>query len=199
MAKRILVVDDEPTLCEALRFNLEAEGYEAHVAHSAEEALTLDLSAYDLVLLDIMMGDISGIQLARIMRSAPATRNVPIIFCTALADEEDMIAGLDIGADDYVTKPYSIRGVLARVRAVLRRGPLSEQAAHGRECSYRGLCIDPDRMTCTVDGREVRLPRKEFEILRLLLSSVGRIFKREEILRAVWPDEVVVLDRKSVV
>ena len=195
MAKRILVVDDEPTLCEALRFNLEAEGYQAQVAYSAEEALTLDLAAFDLVLLDIMMGDISGIQLARIMRSAPATRSVPIIFCTARADEEDMMEGLDIGADDYVTKPYSIRGVLARVRAVLRRGPLTGQQKPEAVSSYRGLCVDADRMTCTVDGREVRLPRKEFEILRLLLSQAGRIFKREEILRAVWPDEVVVLDR----
>ena len=104
-AKRILVVDDEETLCDALAFNLEAEGYEVATAYSAEEALTHNLSDYDLLLLDIMMGEISGTQLARIMKSNPATASVPIIFCTAKDTEEDMIKGLDLGADDYIMKP----------------------------------------------------------------------------------------------
>ena len=120
-AKRILVVDDEETLCDALGFNLEAEGYEIVTAYSAEEALQYDLSGFDLVLLDIMMGEISGTQLARIMKSNPSTASVPVIFCTARDSEEDMIKGLDLGADDYIIKPYSLRTVLARIRAVLRR------------------------------------------------------------------------------
>ena len=111
-AKRILVVDDEETLCDALAFNLEAEGYEVATAYSAEEALTHNLSDYDLLLLDIMMGEISGTQLARIMKSNPATASVPIIFCTAKDTEEDMIKGLDLGADDYIMKPYSLKAVL---------------------------------------------------------------------------------------
>lgn len=105
---KILVVDDEETLCEALRFNLEAEGYEVDVALSAEDALTLDLSVYSLILLDVMMGEISGTQLAAILKKRESTMNIPVIFCTAKDSEEDMVAGLDMGADDYITKPYSI-------------------------------------------------------------------------------------------
>lgn len=121
MAERILVVDDEETLCEALRFNLEAEGYVVDVAYSAEEALTLDLHDYSLILLDIMMGEISGFQMASILKKKEATAGIPIIFCTAKESEDDMIAGLNLGADDYIVKPYSIRNVIARVRTVLRR------------------------------------------------------------------------------
>ena len=118
---RILVVDDEETLCEVLRFNLEAVGYAVDTAYSAEEALALELDKYSLILLDIMMGDISGVQMARILKSNKATASIPIIFCTAKDTEDDMIAGLDLGADDYIAKPYSIKNVLARVRSVLRR------------------------------------------------------------------------------
>lgn len=198
--KRILVVDDEDTLREALCFNLEAEGYAVSAASSAEEALALDLSAFDLVLLDIMMGEISGIQLARIMKANPLTASVPIIFCTARDMEDDMVSGLDLGADDYITKPFSIRNVLARVRSVLRRTAAHASAPAGTAprssvVSFRGLAVDPVRKTCTVDGAEVRLPRKEFEILLKLLSHPGQIFSREEILREIWPDEVIVLDR----
>ena len=119
--KKILVVDDEEALCDGLGFNLEAEGYQVDLAYSAEEALAHNLAGYDLILLDIMMGEISGIQLARIMKSNPATASVPIIFCTAKDTEEDMIAGLDLGADDYIMKPYSLKAVLVRVRTVLRQ------------------------------------------------------------------------------
>ena len=129
MAERILVVDDEETLCEALRFNLEAEGYEVDVALSAEEALSLDLDGYSLILLDIMMGEISGTQMARIIRSNPLTASVPIIFCTALSSEDDMVDALDLGGDDYITKPYSLRNVIARVRSVLRRSATDRKSA----------------------------------------------------------------------
>lgn len=196
-AKRILVVDDEETLCDALSFNLEAEGYEVATANSAEEALTHDLSGYDLILLDIMMGEISGMQLARIMKANPATASMPIIFCTAKDSEEDMIKGLDLGADDYIMKPYSLKAVLARVRSVLRRASITGRAtnADGDDVAYKGLVLSKRNRTCHVDGGEVKMPRKEFEILLLLLSNLGQIFSRAELLKEIWTDEVVVLDR----
>lgn len=195
---RILVVDDEETLCEALRFNLEAEGYAVDTAFSAEEALTMDLAVYSLILLDIMMGDISGMQLAAILKKREATSRIPIIFCTAKDSEDDMVGGLDLGADDYITKPYSIRNVLARVRTVLRRAS-KPSIDHADESDaplvYDGLAVYPLHKTCTVNGTEVKMPRKEFEILMMLLRNRGRVFSREEILKRIWPEEVVVLDR----
>lgn len=195
--KRILVVDDEETLCEALRFNLEMEEYNVDVAYSAEEALTLDLSVYDIFLLDIMMGEISGTQLAKIIKSNPATTNTPIIFCTAKDTEEDMINGLDLGADDYIMKPYSLNAVSARIRAVMRR---MDNGQHCNEpdfdkVTYKGLTIIPDKKQCFVDSTEVKLPKKEFEILLRLMSHRGHIFSRDELLKEIWTEEVVVLDR----
>lgn len=197
--KRILVVEDEEALCDGLAFNLEAEGYSVDRAYSAEEALRRNLGAYDLLLLDIMMGEISGLQLAGIMKSNPATASVPIIFCTAKDTEEDMITGLDLGADDYIMKPYSLKAVLARVRTVLRRTSATATTVPAgpsdADVAFRGLVLSQKTRTCTVDGQEVRLPRKEFEILLKLISNPGRVFSREELLRDIWPDEVVVLDR----
>lgn len=193
---RILVVDDEETLCEALRFNLEAEGYAVDTALSAEEALTMDLSPYSLILLDIMMGDISGIQLASILKKKDSTAHIPIIFCTAKDAEDDMVSGLDLGADDYITKPYSIRNVLARVRTVLRRMASKEKTqSENGVVEFQGISVFPERKACTVNGEEVKMPRKEFEILLMLLQNRGRVFSREEILKRIWPEEVVVLDR----
>ena len=194
---RILVVDDEETLCEVLRFNLEAAGYAVDVAYSAEEALTLDLRAYSLVLLDIMMDGINGMQMARILKNNKATASVPIIFCTAKDSEEEMVAGLDLGADDYIAKPYSVKNVLARVRSVLRRtgGGAPPEERGGTQLTCRGLVVDLHKKQCLLDGREVQMPRKEFEILALLLGHRGQIFSREEIIARVWPSEVVVLDR----
>lgn len=196
MKKNILVVDDEKSLCEALRFNLEAEGYAVDVANSAEEVLAMDVSAYDLLLLDIMMGEISGTQLAKILKSNPATVSVPIIFCTAKNTEDDMVDGLELGADDYIMKPYSLRNVLARVKTVLRRTSttLSKEQLHDKVV-FEGLVIIPSRKLCTVDGNEVKLPKKEFEILLKLLRNIGRIFTREELLNEIWPDDVIVFDR----
>lgn len=195
--KRILVVDDEETLCDTLGFNLESEGYVVDTAYSAEEALTHNLADYDLILLDIMMGEISGLQLARIVWANPATASVPIIFCTAKDAEEDMIHGLDLGADDYITKPYSLNAMLARIRTVLRRtsAPGHQPAAVCDEVAYKGLVLSLRNRTCVVDGKSVKMPRKEFEILWKLLSNRGRVYSREELLSEIWPDEVVVLDR----
>lgn len=195
--KKMLVVDDEEALCDGLGFNLEAEGYQVDMAYSAEEALALNLAAYDLILLDIMMGEISGTQLARIMKSNPATASVPIIFCTAKDTEEDMISGLDLGADDYIMKPYSLNAVLARIRTVLRRTAASVALAKTDSdlVSYKGLVLSAKNRTCTVDGTEVKMPKKEFEILLKLISNRGQVFTRTDLLNEIWPDEVVVLDR----
>ena len=118
---RILVVDDEEDLCEILKFNLEIEGYDVDTANSAEEALKLDLPKYNLLLLDVMMGEISGFKMARMLKKNPETANIPIIFITAKDTENDTITGFNLGADDYISKPFSLREVQARVKAVLRR------------------------------------------------------------------------------
>ncbi len=198
--KRILVVDDEETLCDVMAFNLEAEGFVVEKAYSAEEALAYDLSEFDLILLDIMMGEISGLQLVRIMRSNPATASVPVIFCTAKDAEDDMIRGLDTGADDYITKPYSLQTVLARIRTVLRRASSSRDNTSSSSTpmltvQFMGLQLSRRTHTCMVDGEVVRMPRKEFEILFRLLSDRNRVFSRAELLSEVWPGETVVADR----
>ena len=198
---RILIIDDEETLRDALRFNLEAEGYDVETAESAEQVLAMDVTGYDLMLLDIMMGEISGLQLAKILKANPATASIPIIFCTAKDTEDDMIDGLELGADDYIIKPYSLRNVLARVKTVLRRTTATNVIAEAAPTAdddiifYQGLQISPQRKTCIVDGEEIRLPRKEFEILLKPVTHIGRVFSREELLREIWPEEVVVLDR----
>ena len=194
MAKyKILVVDDEDSLCEILQFNLEAEGYEADTANSAEQALTMNPERYSLILLDVMMGEMSGFSMARQLKANPKTAQIPIIFCTAKDTEDDTIAGFNLGADDYVTKPFSVREVLARVRSVLRRTygtPENIETA-----SYEGLQMDLTSKRCTLNREELKLTKKEFEILFLLLSHKGTIISREEILSRVWSDEVIVLDR----
>ena len=190
---RVLVVDDEESLCEILQFNLEVEGYEADVAYSAEQALRMHPERYSLILLDVMMGEMSGFRMAQLLKADPETARVPVIFCTAKDSEDDTVAGLNIGADDYITKPFSVREVLARVRSVLRR--TSAARAESESIRFEGLEIDLRRKVCTLDGKELQLTKKEFEILALLLSNRGVIFSREEILRRIWSDEVIVLDR----
>ncbi len=198
MAERILIVDDEETLCEVLKLNLENEGYDVDIAFSAEQALTLDLKIYSLILLDIMMGEISGIKMEKMMKSDVKTADIPIIFCTARDTEDDMIMGLNIGADDYIMKPYTIRNVIARVKSVLRRVSGYKPAATVEKNSVlkvEGLLLDLEFKRCLVDGEEVKLARKEFELLVYLVSHRGKICSREQILSRIWSDEVVVLDR----
>lgn len=190
---KLLVVDDEDTLCEALRFNLEIEGYDVDVAHSAEEALKLNLENYSLILLDVMMGEISGFRMAQMMRANPKTADVPIIFLTAKDNDDDMIAGLKLGGDDYITKPYSIRNVLARIETVLRRAKNRSQIHE--ILKFQGIAIDINSKRLEIDGNEIKIPKKELEILQLFISNRNRVFSREEILNTVWPDETVVVDR----
>lgn len=197
--KRILIVDDEETLCEVLQLNLENEGYDVNIAFSAEQALTLDLPSYSLILLDIMMGEISGIKMAKMLKSNTKTANIPIIFCTAKDTEDDMVMGLNLGADDYIAKPYTVRNVVARVKSVLRRTSAkknSNPVAEKRNVlQVDGLVLDLEFKRCMVDGVEVKMAKKEFEILAYLISHRGTICSREQILGKVWKNEVVVLDR----
>ena len=198
-AERILIVDDEETLCEVLKLNLENEGYDVDIAFSAEQALTYDLKSYSLILLDIMMGEISGIKMAKMMKADVTTAQVPIIFCTARDSEDDMVMGLNIGADDYIMKPYTVRNVIARVKSVLRRtaGNKSNTATNEKPniLQVDGLQLDLEFKRCVVDNAEVKLARKEFELLAYLISHRGKILSREQILSKIWSDEVVVLDR----
>ena len=191
---RILVVDDEDDLCEILKFNLEMEGYKVDTANSAEEALKLDLTQYNLLLLDVMMGEISGFKMARMLKANKDTVNIPIIFITAKDTENDTITGFNLGADDYISKPFSLREVIMRVKAVLRR-TANLQRRESEELQYKGLVINVPQKKVTIDGEEVSLTKKEFEILLLLLQNAGRVFSREDILSKVWNDEVYVLDR----
>ena len=197
--ERIVIVDDEETLCEVLKLNLENEGYDVDIAFSAEEALTLDLKRYSLILLDIMMGEISGIKMAKILKTNVKTANIPIIFCTARDSEDDMIMGLNLGADDYIMKPYTIRNVIARVKSVLRRTSANKgnntHIIKNEILQIEGLQLDLEFKRCLVDGVEVKLARKEFELLAYLITHKGKICSREQLLSRVWSDEVVVLDR----
>lgn len=190
----ILVVDDEEDLCEILKFNLETEGYIVDTANSAEEALKLDLKKYNLLLLDIMMGEISGFKMASMLKKDKETANIPIIFITAKDTENDTVTGFNIGADDYISKPFSLREVIARVRAVLRRTSLSENIP-ATQLAYKGLVLDLLQKKVTVDGKDVTLTKKEFEILKLLLENIDKVFSRGEILSQVWDDDSYVLER----
>ncbi len=196
--QHILVVDDEATICDVIRFNLEIEGFKVTTAESAEEALTLPLASFDLLVLDVMMGRMSGFDLALRLKSDPETSSLPIIFCTAKDAENDTIAGFTIGADDYIAKPFSMRELVARVKAVLRRSSkhVPEPAeVQRRTLSCEGLEIDLEAKVCSVDGVPAPLTKKEFELLTLLISQRGYIFSREELLNKVWSNEVVVIDR----
>ena len=192
---RILVVDDEEDLCEILKFNLENEGYLVDTANSAEEALNMELSRYQLFLLDVMMGEISGFKMANLLKKDKKTAPIPIIFITAKDTENDTVTGFNLGADDYISKPFSLREVVARVKAVLRRTVSDNGVEKTEVITYRGLVLDVNRKKVTIEGEAVSLTKKEFEILSLLLRNPDRVFSREDILAKIWNDEVYVLDR----
>jgi len=191
---KILVVDDEDDLCEILKFNLETEGYQVTTANSAEDALELDIASFDLLLLDVMMGGMSGFAMAKQLKANPATANVPIIFLTARDTENDTVTGFNLGADDYISKPFSLREVLVRVRAVLRRTS-ERQGVEPAVLRYQGLEMNLDKKTVSIDGEDVPFTKTEFELLHLLLEEKGRVFSRQELIDKVWPKDVLVLDR----
>lgn len=213
MNARILVIDDEESICEIIKYNLLKEGYEVDVAYSAEEALEMDLKPYDLFIVDIMMESLSGFDFAKKLRNADSTESVPIIFCSALNGEDDTVMGLNIGADDYITKPFKMSEMVARVNAVLRRAEIARKAAAAAAAAaraaatqavsdplesrieYQTLVIDPNDKTCYIDGQLVPLTKTELEILSFFLTHRNRIYSREEIIRRVWDDDVIVTTR----
>ncbi len=205
MRTKILVIDDEESVCEILKFNLEKEGYEVDCAYSAEEALDMDLEDYSLFMVDIMMGGLSGFDFAKILRNVTATEEKPILFCSALSDEDYVVKGLNIGADDYVTKPFVIDEVLARVRAILRRTGQqqqrsaadieAQQSIYESDVTFKGLRIDRNDKEVYIDNELVTLTRTEFDILLFFLTYRNRIYSREELIKNVWGDDVVVTGR----
>lgn len=188
--KRILVVDDEQDLCEILQFNLNVAGYGTDVAFSAEEAIGKGIEQYDLLLLDVMMPGLSGFELAQRLKTDEKTTHIPIIFITAKDAEDDTLQGFGLGADDYVTKPFSVREVVARVNAVLKRNQ-----TQAKVLKYEELMVDTISKTVTIDDARVELTRTEFDLLALLLSHRGQVFSRQELLDLVWPDDVIVTER----
>lgn len=193
MAIRILVIDDEEDLCEILQFNLEGEGYEVDVAYSAEEALKKNIKSYHLILLDVMMGKISGFKLAKIIRQEMKL-TVPILFITAKDGEDNTLTGFSLGADDYIAKPFAIKEVIARVRAVIHRSGV-KRGDPGKKLKTGGLELDTERKRLTIDNKIINLSKKEFEILYLLMDNKERIFSRDEILDRIWSYEVIVNQR----
>ncbi len=195
---KILVVDDELDICEILKFNLETEGFEVDTACSAEEALELPLQDYSLILLDVMMGEMSGFQMVRRLKNNPSTSRIPVIFVTALDGEDNLVKGLNIGADDYIAKPLSMKEVKARVRAVLRRSSQPQQTAASPDESkivYEGITLDLSAKTVTCDGEKLEFTKLEFELLSFFLQHPNKVFSREDLLKYCWPRDVMVLDR----
>ncbi|MDE7375404.1 MAG: response regulator transcription factor [Muribaculaceae bacterium] len=207
MSYRILVIDDEEPLCDILKYNLEKEGFVVDCSYSAVEALERDLTQYDLFIVDIMMERLSGYDFVRRLRSTIGVEKLPVIFCSALGDEDDKVTGLNLGGDDYITKPFVISEVLARVRAVLRRSQavLRPRVSAAKEqdkkqdmlpdVEFRGIRIDQNEKVCYIEGVEVPLTRTEFDLLLFFLNNRNRIYSREEIIRRVWPDDVLVSQR----
>lgn len=202
MQIKILVIDDEEYICEILKYNLEKEGYTVDTALSAEDALTMDLESYSLFIVDIMMERLSGFDFAKRLRSTLSTENTPIIFCSALNDEDDTVMGLNIGADDYITKPFVIGEVMARVRAVLRRSQISrrmtEKVTSGHyetDINFNTMRIDRNDKVAYIDGEEVKLTKTEYELLLFFLTHRNRIYSREDIMKEVWDNEAIISSR----
>lgn len=184
---KILVVDDELDICAILKFNLEKAGFEVFTAQSAEDALEKNINSYDLLLLDVMMEGMSGFDLAKMLKQKPQTKDIPIIFITAKDTADDAVNGLDLGADDYISKPFSIKEVISRVKAVLRR-TRSDSTSGGIE-------IDDEKKSVKVDGRPVSLSRTEYDLLKLLAHNPGKVFSRSDLISAIWPANVIVTER----
>ena len=192
MEERILVVDDEKDICDILQFNLENEGYKVDLANSGEEALSILTDKHDLIILDVMMGGISGFKMAEKLRKEE--KSVPIIFLTAKNTENDMLTGFSLGGDDYMSKPFSVKELIARVKSVLKRARLNRKEPQAL-WQYEGLTVDILNNRVTIDDVEVSLTKKEFEILSLLSQTSPNVYTRSEIFSQVWGDNEFVLDR----
>lgn len=191
---KILVVDDEHSICELMKINLEIAGYSVDMAFSAEAALEMPLEEYSLMVFDIMMGEMSGLELVSRIRSDERIADVPIIVCTALGNEEPLVEGFSRGADDYIRKPFSMREFVSRVRRLLERTG-RQTKTEPKRVEYETLSLDMELKSCTIDGQEVSLTKKEFDLLCLFLSNPNKIFSREELLNRIWEANTYVIDR----
>jgi DNA-binding response OmpR family regulator len=191
--KRILIVDDEEDLCEILQYNLNNEGYNTDIAHSAEEALKKPLDKIDLILLDVMMGAMSGFKFADKLRKELKIE-IPVIFLTAKDTENDILTGFSLGADDYISKPFSVNELTARVRAVLKRSR-TDKVENKTILQFDGFDLDTTRKRLIINGERVELTRKEYEILKILLENQGKVFSREDLLMRIWGQDVIVTER----
>jgi two-component system alkaline phosphatase synthesis response regulator PhoP len=192
---KILLVDDEPDILEFLSYNIKREGYVVFTANNGKEAIAIAKKEKpQLIILDVMMPDMDGIETCREIRSIEGLKNAMIAFLTARNEDYSQIAGFEVGADDYITKPIKPRVLLSRVAALLRRQPNGNEAVSD-EMNVGGLKIDREKYNVVKDNVEISLPKKEFELLTLLASKPGKVFTREVILDTVWGDNVVVGDR----
>jgi len=191
--KKILIVDDEEDLCEILQYNLSNEGYKTDFCHSAEEALKKPLNTYDLLMLDVMMGPMSGFKLADKIRKE-LDISIPVIFLTAKDTENDILTGFSLGADDYITKPFSVNELTARVKAVLKRTNASKPKQQ-TVTKFGDIELDNTRKRLIINDDKVELTKKEYEIIKLLLENQGKVFSREDILQRVWGGDVIVTER----
>jgi len=191
--KHVLIVDDEEDLCEILQYNLNNEGYITEVAYSAEEALKKTLTDIDLILLDVMMGQMSGFKFADKLRKE-LKLDVPIIFLTAKDTENDILTGFSLGADDYISKPFSVNELTARIKAVLKRS-YANKVINKSIIQFNGIDLDTVRKRLIINDERVELTKKEYEILKVLLENQGTVFSREDLLMRIWGHDVIVTER----
>jgi DNA-binding response OmpR family regulator len=192
--KRILIIDDEEDLCEILQYNLSSEGYIAEIAHSAEEALKKPLVDFDLMLVDVMMGAMSGFRFADKLRKELMI-TTPIIFLTAKDTENDILTGFSLGADDYISKPFSVNELTARVKAVLKRSGKERIAGKSTVINFNGIELDTVKKRIIINDQRIELTKKEYEILKMLLENQGSVFSREDLLNRIWGQKVIVTER----
>mgnify|MGYP001047100254 FL=1 len=194
MGNKILIVDDEKDICEILEFNLSNEGFDVELAYSAEEALKKLNPDFSLILLDVMMGGMSGYKMAEKLRKEG--NNIPIVFLTAKDTENDMLTGFSVGGDDYISKPFSIKEVIARIKAVVKRLEVKKNTKESTtELTFAGIVINMDKKELTVDGEKEALTKTEFEILALLATNVDKVFSREDIIQTVWRETPYITER----
>ena len=192
--KKMLVVDDEPDIVELVTYNLRKEGFDVSSAFDGEEALAkIRKEKFDFIILDLMLPGVQGMEICRILRNEPITRNIPIIMLTAKGEEIDKILGLEMGADDYMTKPFSPRELLARVKTVMRR--TSEKTSDAAVIRIGKLSINKETYTVTKDDKPLELSSTEFRLLLYLVERRGKVFSRDQLLDAVWKDEAFVEPR----
>ncbi|HOT43476.1 MAG TPA: response regulator transcription factor [Spirochaetota bacterium] len=197
MQKKIFVIDDEKDIQDIIKINLRAEGYDVYCYSSAEEALrALETDVPHLFILDIMMPGIDGFEFCRRVRASEHYKSIPIIFLSARSDEIDRVLGLELGGDDYMTKPFSVKELKSRVKAMFRRLSRMENGEHiSKTIVHEGIELDPDHYSLCVDGKGVDLTKTEFEILRLLLANPGKVFTRDNIIDSIKGQDVYVIDR----